>query len=230
MKLDKNIWRVQMSKSLIIPRDKIGRELRLDSGYYFGLKSEENYCDNGFKKLADFISTPSSPIDPKKEFEGGDFAYIDISSVDNVTGIIRPKLTPVKEAPSRARKVVQRGDVIISSVRPDRNAVALITEDEDGFICSTGFIICRPIKNLITSEYLFALLKSENVYNQLTSKTTATMYPTINQNDINNLLVKISKIEEQEKIAAGILTYIKSLYQNMEKMRDTISYVNSKQI
>lgn len=49
----------------------------------------------------------------------GDFTYVDVSSIDQRAGIIRsPSVLAASEAPSRARKIVQAGTVIYSTVRP----------------------------------------------------------------------------------------------------------------
>lgn len=198
-----------MAKYKIGFRNSIESELRIDPLFY--LHESINSKRNGIK-LSNFIDTPSSNFNPKKSYGNNYFSYIDISGVDNLTGLIRPKKIKGTDAPSRARKVVQTGDVIISSVRPEKNTVALITENENEFICSTGFIICRPNEKLIKSGYLFILLKSNSVISQLVRRTTATMYPTINQNDIINLDVSLQNIEVQEKISNAIFKNLETLY------------------
>ncbi|MCI0552170.1 MAG: hypothetical protein L0287_14560, partial [Anaerolineae bacterium] len=80
----------------------------------------------------------------KRKFEpipGEKFNYIEISEVDTQSGYVNAIEVNGEEAPSRAHYVVQAGDVIISSVRPNRNAVALILSEQDGYVCSSGFVV-----------------------------------------------------------------------------------------
>ena len=67
--------------------------------------------------------------------KGHDFTYIDISSIDRETKrIVDPKILPVTKAPSRARQLLRRGDVLVSMTRPNLNAVALVPSNLDGAI------------------------------------------------------------------------------------------------
>lgn len=71
-------------------------------------------------------------------------AYIDISCIDNIANkIVRPKRLKLSEAPSRARQVVQTGDVLFSTVRPYLRNIAAVPSPLDGEIASTGFAVLR---------------------------------------------------------------------------------------
>ena len=86
----------------------------------------------------------------------GSFRYVDISSIDNdAKSITEARTIDVVEAPSRARQVITAGDVLVSTVRPGLNAVAMVPDDLDGQISSTGFCVLRPKPDLLDSEYLF---------------------------------------------------------------------------
>ncbi len=113
------------------------------------------------------------------------FTYIEINSVSPTTGQITAQTMPCEDAPSRAQQIVRTNDVIISSVRPNRNAVALITQQEDGFVCSSGFVVLRPKR--VSPEYLFTYLKTRTVIDLLMRATKATMYPAVTENDILSL-------------------------------------------
>ena len=76
--------------------------------------------------------------------ENEKITYIDIGSVDRVTKkVVDPQSMIGKDAPSRARKVIQTGDVLVSPVRPILNAVALVESQYDGQFASTGFDVLR---------------------------------------------------------------------------------------
>src|SRR5690606_21828835 len=59
-------------------------------------------------------------------------------------GIVNATEMPFGEAPSRARRVVKRGDVIVSTVRTYLRAVAQVDREHDGAVVSTGFAVLRP--------------------------------------------------------------------------------------
>ena len=72
------------------------------------------------------------------------FSYIDIAAVDReIKQISSPQKLIGKDAPSRARKLIAKGDVLVSMTRPNLNAVALVPKELDGEIASTGFDVLR---------------------------------------------------------------------------------------
>src|SRR5438105_3663390 len=89
-----------------------------------------------------------------------EFCYVDIAGVDNERKVIvASKQLVGADAPSRARKVIREGDVIVSTVRPNLNAVALVPNKLDNQICSTGFSVLRPSEKVMSS-YLYAFVRS----------------------------------------------------------------------
>jgi len=129
------------------------------------------------------ISEVAKPI--KRGFKPDNnkyFNYIEIAEVNISTGAVNAVKILGKEAPIRAQWIVKKDDVIISTVRPIRNAVVLVTEHEDNFVCSSGFAVLKPIK--VSPEFLFTYLKTKPIVQLLDRKTSATMYPAISWLDI----------------------------------------------
>jgi len=90
-------------------------------------------------RLDEVVWINKEKIDPQKEIPDKEFLYIDISSVEGGTGrILEVKKVLGKNAPSRAKRVVHTNDVIMSTVRPYLKSIAIIPEEYDGQICSTG--------------------------------------------------------------------------------------------
>lgn len=82
------------------------------------------------------------------------FQYIDIASVDVATGVVsNPQELRGDEAPSRARKVVRAFDVIVSTCRPTRGAIAVIPEALHNHIASTAFSIVRAKEGVTPSIF-----------------------------------------------------------------------------
>lgn len=150
------------------------------------------------------------------------FDYIEISEVSVGTGAINAVKILGKDAPSRAQWVVRKGDVIISTVRPIRNAVALITEHENQFVCSSGFVVLKAIK--VSPEFLFVYLKTKPVVQILDRKTTATMYPAVSWQDILSTPIFLPDklvegfVAQKVQEAVQSLRNSKSLYLQAEQM------------
>ena len=99
--------------------------------------------------------------DPGREPERP-FIYVDISSVDAKSKqIVGAKQLLGKDAPSRARKVINAKDVIVATTRPNLNAVAMAPEGLHNQICSTGFCVLRAGADL-NPTYLFFFVQTSH--------------------------------------------------------------------
>jgi type I restriction enzyme S subunit len=131
------------------------------------------------------------------------FAYVDISAIDRTTKrIVDVQKIEVTDAPSRARQLIRVGDVLVSTVRPNLNAVAQVTEKYDGEIASTGFCVVRPKCELLDSSYLFHLVQSESFISHLVSRSTGAGYPAVTDEDVKDALIPLPPLAEQKRIAA----------------------------
>ena len=110
---------------------------------------------------------------PTKE---GYFDYIEISNVRS-DGTVSSTRTAQAEAASRATSVVRKGDVVSSTVRPVRRLSALISPEQDGFICSSGFVVLVPTD--IPAEVLLTYLRLPVVCELMDLHTSASLYPAI---------------------------------------------------
>ena len=150
-------------------------------------------------------------IDPKK-FGEGTFQYVDISSVDNnkkeITGVTHVLNA---DAPSRARQFVKSGDILVSTVRPNLNAVALITDLLNGAVCSTGFAVLRSVDNLVNRNFLFFWIKSSFFIEELSSKAKGANYPAVSFKDVLSVKIPLPPLEEQQ--------YIVEILQQAEELR-----------
>jgi type I restriction enzyme S subunit len=137
--------------------------------------------------------------DPRKN-PTEEFSYVDIAGVDNMAkAIVETKRIVGADAPSRARKVIRTGDVIVSTVRPNLNAVALVPSSLDNQICSTGFSVLRPSAK-VTSGYLFAFARSSSFIGNLVARTTGANYPAVSDGEVKDVPVPMPPVAEQERI------------------------------
>ncbi|QYM80653.1 hypothetical protein K0B96_08640 [Horticoccus luteus] len=114
----------------------------------------------------------------------GDFDYIEIGALrgDGTAGAERLSCA---EAPSRATWLVRPGDVITSTVRPNRRLSALITPEQNGFVASSGFVVLQP--KTVSPEVLLTYLRLPPVCEVMDLHTSASLYPAISETDLLKL-------------------------------------------
>jgi type I restriction enzyme, S subunit len=149
------------------------------------------------------ITEKISSCNPSAVFAGSSFIYVDINSVDRESKtILAPQTVLAEEAPSRARQVIKAGDVIVSTVRPNLNAVAWVPEELDGAICSTGFCVLRPNTKTLHDRYLFHWVKTPKFVLEMSRLATGASYPAVSDKIIKESLIPLPPLPEQKRIAA----------------------------
>ncbi|MBI3538016.1 MAG: restriction endonuclease subunit S [Chloroflexi bacterium] len=119
-----------------------------------------------------------------------EFPYIEISAIGIGTNEYRIENIPIAEAPSRAKMIVRADDIILSTTRPHRGAIAQIKKQDDGAIASTGFSILRDLKsNEITREYLLDVLLSPLALKQFLQRSSGGNYPAITPDQLDRVLI-----------------------------------------
>ena len=127
--------------------------------------------------------------------------YVDIGNVDSKGNIHQVPTYRFADAPSRARRVVRDGDVIISTVRTYLQAITPIESPSDNLIVSTGFAVIRPRQEILDTGYCkYVLRESEFLYKVFTH-SVGVSYPAISSLDLGNILVPIHPLPEQRAIA-----------------------------
>jgi restriction endonuclease S subunit len=138
------------------------------------------------------------PEDTNPDFE---FDYIDIGSVTLEDGVRHKEAIVFSAAPSRARKPVRTGDVIVSTVRTYLKAVARIDESNNGAIASTGFAVLRPNAN-VDAGYLYRLCQANPFVGDVEAQSTGVSYPAINPSALAAIKVPFPDLDTQKAIAA----------------------------
>jgi type I restriction enzyme, S subunit len=129
--------------------------------------------------------------------------YIDLSSIDQQSKTINANESIVaKEAPSRARQLVKRGDVLVSTVRPNLNGVAMVDEFLDGATASTGFCVLRPNQDKLDGSYLFHWVKSSSFVSSMVQQATGASYPAVSDRIVKGSKILLPPIDQQKRIAA----------------------------
>jgi len=133
------------------------------------------------------------------------FTYIDVTAIDKEGGVIaEPKVLEATEAPSRARKVTRKGDVIYSCVRPYLLNVAVIETDfEPPPIASTAFAILNG-HGLVVPRYIWIVLRSPFMVECVEENQRGQAYPAINDADFAVLPFPLPPLAEQLRIVAKV--------------------------
>ena len=140
---------------------------------------------------------------PVVEAKDETITYIDIAAVDkDLKKIVEPTLCLGAEAPSRARQLVQTNDVLVSTVRPNLNSVAVVTEEFSGATASTGYTVLRPLPEVLDTQYLFHWVKTGHFINEMIKLATGQSYPAVSDKIILNSKIPLPPLAEQRRIAS----------------------------
>ncbi len=131
-----------------------------------------------------------------------DIIYYDISSVDSeCKRVTSTNIVASKDAPSRARQKIFYGDILVSTVRPNLNAVAIVDQESNDLIASTGFCVLRPDTQKIDRQYLFEFVKSSSFILSMTKQATGASYPAVSNKIVQNELIPFPPLSVQKQIA-----------------------------
>lgn len=150
-------------------------------------------------KRLKYISTINDETLPETTDPDYEMLYVDIGSVDATEGIQKKEPMIFETAPSRARRVVQDGDTIVSTVRTYLRAVAPIRNPEQNLIVSTGFAVIRP--KGINPHYLAYSLRSSYFIETVVSRSVGVSYPATNPTDVSCIELPLPTVDEQQTIA-----------------------------
>ncbi len=145
------------------------------------------------------LSALPTSTDPDYEFD-----YLEISNVD-YHGIVDPSAIErlrYEDAPSRARRRVAKNSTVISSVRPNLQAVAFVPDVQEHFVCSTGFNVVQPSEAKLSPKFAYYALISEGARQYFEATAKGVGYPAVDDKDFNTLQVSLPPLPEQQRIAA----------------------------
>lgn len=217
-----------MTKSI----SELDTEKRDDFDYYEPIEELKEYEESmlyPLEEVLDFLNESRDPINDDK----ASFKYVEISSIDTLTGKISTDYTeiPCEEGliPSRARKVIHKRDILISTVRPTRKAIAIVDEQLENEICSTGFAVTRT-KDGIDSNYIQYILRSDLVGKQFLKYASGSSYPAIIEKHIKMTIVPIPDEDTQKKIGDEWQALSDYLGDIQNKLRSESQIFNAKTI
>jgi len=154
-----------------------------------------------------------------------EFRYVDIGAVKLGGLVAALERLRFAAAPSRARRVLRRGDTIISTVRTYLKAIWFVNEDADDLIASTGFAVMTPGRD-VEPEYLAYVVQSTGFIDRVTANSIGIAYPAIAETVLGRFSVAMPPaVEEQQDIVARIKLESAPLDQAIEQARDEIKLI-----
>ena len=128
-----------------------------------------------------------------------EFEYVDLESVVG-TEMVSHRTESKGQAPSRAQRLAQKGDVFYQTVRPYQMNNYLYDLPYDNYVFSTGYAQMRPN---IDSHFLLNSVQNKQFVQHVLDRSTGTSYPAINSSDLSNIEIHVpSKLSEQQKIGS----------------------------
>ena len=127
--------------------------------------------------------------------------YVDIGNVDSLGTIHEIATYPFAEAPSRARRRVRDGDVIISCVRTYLQAIAPVQDPPDNLIVSTGFAVVRPCAGVLDAAFGRYVLREPSFLAEVEMRSVGVSYPAVNASDLGDIPVHLPPEPNQRVIA-----------------------------
>ncbi len=165
----------------------------------------------------------SANTDPKYEFD-----YLEISNVNShgIVDISAIERICFEDAPSRARRCVTKNNTLISSVRPNLQAILFVSEHRPDFICSTGFNVVQPNEAKIRPKFIYYALISDSGRQHFEATAKGVGYPAVDDKDFGAFVVPLPPLEEQEAICIhldGKLGEIKRIVSGIESQISTLT-------
>lgn len=165
----------------------------------------EEWSIKEFKDIAD-IDKNSLSSDTNPDYK---FQYISLSDIDDHGQIEVATEQIFKSAPSRARRIVKEGDILMSTVRPNLQGFTMIKSPVEDLVASTGFAVISP--KSCDPEYLFHYLYDDQLSRQLHQLLVGSNYPAINSSDVKKLKIPLPPPLEQARISKILSTWDKAI-------------------
>ena len=163
-----------------------------------------------------------------------EFQYLEISNVDYF-GVVDPAAIEVirfEDAPSRARRIVFQSSTIISSVRPNLQAIAFFDDVPSRLICSTGFNVVQPLAHKLWPRFTYYVLISDYARQYFEAVATGVGYPAVGDKEFGALVFPLPALVEQKQIASyldakcGVLDSVVSLHKATDEIARPMGVLN----
>lgn len=171
----------------------------------------EKYSKSCGERPLEDVLVKSETVDPTRS-PNVEFDYIDVSSVSKETLSIQETQKLLgKDAPSRARKAVKTNDVIFATIRPTLRRIAIVPEELNDQVCSTGYIVLRT-KADFDHRWVFYFLQTRSFMVAMEALQKGASYPAVTDNDVRSQAIPAAALKDQSTAT-----------DNLDKLRSEIS-------
>lgn len=172
-------------------------------------------------KLGDVIIT--NPENIGKNFPYQEILYLDTGSITRGKIEQLQKMSLIN-APSRAKRLVKKDDIVYSSVRPIQRHYGYIQNMPENLVVSTGFVVIRIKQEKANSKFIYYLLTSDEIvdYLDVIAEGSTSAYPSLRPNDIENLEIKIPESLDEQLAIAQVLSSIDDKINLLHRQNKTL--------
>lgn len=179
---------------------------KLAQSIFYDMFGDPITNEKGWKKmlLGEICAPKKSIARASKTYKANDtIHYIDIASIDNSQALLKGTTPFVfADAPSRAQQKVEKGDVLISLVRPNLRNIAMVEYDDSLLVASSGFCVLRAKDSNLRFIKAFALTDGFTRY--LTDRTAGANYPAVREEDIRACSLGVPPLDLQSEFARKV--------------------------
>ena len=152
------------------------------------------------------------------------YKYIDLSAVDRMTHKVMSTTSICSiDAPSRAKQIVNEGDVLFATTRPTLKRLVIIDKSLDGQICSTGFCVLRPTPAAIMSSWLYYALSNQSFYNYIEPLQKGASYPAVTDNQVKSYKIPVPPLSDQRHIVSYLDVFKSKVDQLQSNLTRTLT-------
>ena len=183
-----------------------------------------------FKDYANVLIKDISKINTntyKNKYNWNYILYLDTKNITNNTINHVKKYTSKDNIPNRAKRIVKKNDIIISTVRPIQEHYGILREIPKNLLVSTAFVVISPNNNIVDNDYLYYFLTQKYITKSLQdiAEQGTTSYPSITRKDIENIELVLPSLKYQRKISHILRNIDKKIATN-KKINKNL-YINS---
>ena len=144
--------------------------------------------------------------------------YIDISSTGSGQLIKQPEEIMLKDAPSRAKRIVRDNDIILATVRPNLRSFLFIKNPNDNTVVSTGFAVLRT-KETADPRFIYYTITDSRFTGYLTNNTKGTSYPAVDSDIVLRGNIPDFDFKRQQYIGEVLSSYDNLMYNNRRRIQ-----------
>lgn len=181
-------------------------------------KLVKRLSDSGMKfKNVNYIKETFKAKTPQEKFD-----YITLSDIDDRSGMIQNLQTlEAYMLPDRAKRKIQAGDVLVSSLKGSKEKVAIVEYQQDNLVASTGFYIIRDDDFL--PEVIFLIFRSNYYDLFIEQMSSGAIMSSITEKYFKQFKLPIIDEKIQAEIAEEIILYVESRRSAFNNLYDAIN-------